>query len=88
MVDWDLGEVWKRELKLKEIAQKLQTLLKKHLHAIEGVGARDDVGAVPAHQEADTLVEGLQGAQSGRDLGFLDNIQWIRRAHTQRCGVT
>ncbi len=68
--------------------RQLQTLLKKHLHAIEGVGARDDVGAVPAHQESDTLVEGLQGAQSGRDLGFLDNIQWIRRAHTQRRGVT
>lgn len=55
--------------------------------AVERVGTGDDVGAVAADEEADALVEGLQGALAGGDLRLLDDVQGIGRAHAQRRGV-
>lgn len=66
----------------------MQKKFLNHLHSIEGIGTRYNMGTVPTHQEVDALVEGLQGAQAGRDLGFLNDIQRIGRAHTERCCVT
>lgn len=59
-----------------------------HSLAIEGICSRDGVRAVLAHQEAHSVVESLQVALCRGHLCFLDDVQGIRRAHTQRSGVT
>lgn len=60
----------------------------RHLLSIKGVGTRDDVGAVPAHQEVHSFVESLQVALCRGHLCLLDDVQGVRRAHTQGGGVT
>lgn len=68
----------------------LRPTVKASLHSpsLEGVGPRNDVCAVSTHQEAHALVEGVQVAWTRRHLCFLDDVQRIRRTHTQRCDVT
>lgn len=56
--------------------------------SIKGVDAGDDVGAVPAHQETHSFVEGLEFALSGGQLCLLDDVQGVRGAHAQGGGVT
>lgn len=65
----------------------LHLLLEANSPAIKRVRPGDDVGAVSANQEVDALVEGLQSALARGDLGLLDDVQGVRRAHTQGRGV-
>lgn len=55
--------------------------------SIKGVDTRDDVGAVPAHQEVHSFVESLQFALSGGQLRLLDDVQGVWGAHAQGGGV-
>lgn len=59
----------------------------RHSLAIEGIASGDDVGAVPAHQEAHSVVEGLEVAVHGRHLRLLDDIQGFWGADAQCGGV-
>lgn len=59
-----------------------------HSLSIEGVGTRNDVGAVPAHQEVHSVIESPQVALCRGHLCLLDDVQGVRGAHTQRGGVT
>lgn len=63
-------------------------LCPSHSLAIEGVGSRDYVGAVLAHQEANPVIESLQVGLRRGHLCLLDDVQGVRGAHTQRGGVT
>lgn len=54
-----------------------------HSLSVERVGSRDDVRALPAHQEVNSIVEGLQVGLSGGHLRLLDDVQWVRGAHAQ-----
>lgn len=57
----------------------------KHLSndslSIKGVDTRDDVSAVPAHQELHPFVERLQFALSGGQLCLLDDVQGVWGAY-------
>lgn len=51
-----------------------------NLPSVKGVLPRDDMCAVPAHEELDSVVEGLQALLGHRGLCLLDDVQRVRRA--------
>ena len=56
--------------------------------SVKGVLPRDDVRAVPAHEELDSVVEGMQVLLGHRGLCLLDDVQRVRGAQAQRVDVT
>lgn len=50
------------------------------LPSVKGALPRDDMCAVPAHEELDSVVEGLQALLGHRGLCLLDDVQRVRRA--------
>lgn len=56
--------------------------------SIKGVLARDDVRAVPAHEELDAVVEGVKVLLGYRGLCLLDDVQRVRGAEAQRVDMT
>lgn len=61
--------------------------------SIKGVLPRDDVCAVPAHEELDAVIEGVQvllghrGWKLGAPWG-VDDVQWVRGAQAQWVDMT
>lgn len=58
------------------------------LPSVKGVLPGDDVCAVPAHEELDAVVEGVQVLLGYGGLRLLDDVQRIRGAQAQRVDVT
>lgn len=56
--------------------------------SVKGVLPGDDVCAVPAHEELDAVVEGVQVLLGYGGLRLLDDVQRIRGAQAQRVDVT
>lgn len=50
------------------------------LPSVKGVLPRDDMCAVPAHEELDSVVEGVQVLLGYRGLCLLDDVQRVRGA--------
>lgn len=56
--------------------------------SIKGVLPGDDVCAVPAHEELDAVVEGVQVLLGHRGLCLLDDVQGVRGAQAQWVNMT
>lgn len=56
--------------------------------SIKGVLPGDDVSAIPAHEELDAVVEGVQVLLGHRGLCLLDDVQWVRGAQAQWVDMT
>lgn len=60
---------------------------KIHLPAFKRIVPRDDVSAVLANQELDSIIKGVQVLLGDRGLRLLDDIQGVRGAQAQRINV-
>lgn len=56
--------------------------------SVKGVLPGDDVCAVPAHEELDAVVEGVQVLLGHGGLGLLDDVQRVGGAQAQRVDMT